>query len=194
MKGSLVLLVTFSTFCCNGLSTDKSLQQIVLSAIIEEVAIPLPPPPPARGSFNNQTLSQKKIDSIKSIKLNVGLYPLSIKYEYPISIGENYPSDFFPLIKEIPFQDSRELPRIDMEKFSRHNVELVTWDGKSEMGNFDVLIKISNVIWSQDKTRAAAIAIRKLGKKDGTTYLFLFKKISPRDEIIIYRKYVLKKA
>lgn len=168
-----------------------------MSLIINEIAIPVPPPPPPStvvgDKLNNQSLSKKKIDSIKSLKLNVGINPELMEYAYPILNIEQYPSHYIDLIKELHFQDIQDISNIDTRKFTKHNVEFVKWDGKSEMSNFDVLLKFSTIIWSKDQTRAAAIAIRKLGRFDGTTYLFLFER-NRNEEIKIYKKYVLLKS
>lgn len=193
-----ILASIFFLKCKNNEAVDQPLIKEVISLIINEIAIPVPPPPPPSpavgDNLTNQSLSKKKIDSIKSIKLSVGLNPKLIKYEPLISNAEKYPSNFISLIEEIPLQDTKDISNINIGNITKHNVEFVTWDGKSEMKNFDVFVKISNIIWSKDKTRAAAIAIRKLGKFDGTTYLFLFERGSPKEEITIYKKYVLLKS
>lgn len=191
-KQLIFLLICLLFLSCKNSSVDKSLQQKMIALIINEIAIPLPPPPPpAEESFNNQTLSKEKIDSIKAIRLNIGLDPLQINYNQPISIKNNYPSDFINLIKEIPFQDTQAVLLNNIQEVSKHNVEFVTWDANSKMNNFNVFIKISKIILSEDKSKAAAIAIRKMGEFDGTTFLFLFKINQQTDEIKIYRKYVL---
>ncbi len=198
LKHLIILSIYFLSLNCKEKSNDQSLEKEVISLIINEIAIPVPPPPPpspeAGGNFDNHTLSKKKIDSILSIKLHIGLNPQLIKYDYPISNRDIYPLDFIRLIEEIPFQDTKDISNINIRNVTKHNVEFVSWNGKSEIKNFDVLVKISNIIWSKDKTRAAVIAIRKLGKFDGTTYLFLFTRNRTKEETEIYKKYVLLKS
>lgn len=197
LKHLIFLSICFLSLNCKKKSIDQSLEQEVISLIINEIAIPVPPPPPpspeAGDNFDNHTLSKEKIDSIKSIKLYIGLNPQLIKFDYPISNKDVYPIDFIGLIEEIPFQDTKDISNINIGNVAKHNVEFVSWNDKSEIKNFDVLVKISNIIWSKDKTRAAAIAIRKLGKFDGTTYLFLFTRNRTK-ETEIYKKYVLLKS
>ncbi|HSJ12271.1 MAG TPA: hypothetical protein VK916_06270 [Gillisia sp.] len=174
------------------------MEEEAISLIINEIAIPLPPPPapfPNQDpNFEKQVLSNAIIDSLDSIKLKIALHPELIKFDYPIQPEDHYPQDYIKLIKGISISNAKNISNVDLKNRTKHEIKLESWESIEDLENFNVLVKISNVIWSKDNSRAAAIAIRRLGKFDGTTYLFLFKRDSIQNETKIYKKYVLLKS
>ena len=195
LNNSIFIVAFLFLFQCNN--NQKVLQSRdlnIIALIVEDIAIPVPPPPPPSPEEIGTSLGRKTLDSLKSIKLEIVLNPVLLQFKN-LGINRNvYPSDYANLIDNITSHKPKNISNISLKNISRHNLQFTEGENEDLLDRFDILISLSNIVWSKDKKRAAAVATRKLGKFNGTTYLFLFKRNLNTDEITIHKKYVLQRS
>lgn len=126
----------------------------IIASIIDKTARPLPPPP--KQGTNDTIMSNKLIDSLKNVKLRVGIHPL-MKVDIEKSGLKKTPVEFKSLVNGS--LKSKYLYSLNGLKSNKGNIPIVadtlTLKNTCDFENFDLLFNFSR-IW-YDKTEKKAI-------------------------------------
>lgn len=140
-------------FSCKTNDTSTEVEK-VMSFMIDEKATPLIPPPPINDTVTT-TVSKMVIDSLRKIKLKIGLYPVLDNIsnnEIKTSIDKESQDVFFKNTNTI--QKEFNLDKIHSKK--GHQIILAdTTEIKrlKDFENFDILFRFSNFHFSKNKQK-----------------------------------------
>lgn len=148
----LIIIILFSD--CKPQHQDLEIdEKKIISFIVDEYAIPLPPPPSA--DRNDTIVSRKVIDSLKNVKLNIGVYPI-MGNEINSIEGQKIPGLYKKLLNfDLPDKTIREIA--ELRSVQGHKIVLAdtTVISKTkEFMNFDILFNFSRIRFDKNKTKA----------------------------------------
>jgi hypothetical protein len=132
---------------------------LISDLINSQYALP-PPPPLSNDTITNWKITQKTIDSIRAIKLNIAIYPLLRKptFNKDIDLLE-VDKEFKVLIKNFSdIKATREIPIQDIDNKSRHKVVLadtIILKKSKDWIEYDLLLNISNLSFNKSFDKAA---------------------------------------
>jgi len=163
-----ILVATLIMWSCKSKANLENVSNLedVMAFIIDAKAFPIPPPPPPPppSALNDTTgawqLSEKFVDSLKSVKLKVGVHPIleTPIFDDKISLVE-IPDSYKKLIKQFPnIEDIKISSFKNINAKSRHSVVLadtLILKESRDWREYDMVFKFSNVAFSSDYNKAA---------------------------------------
>ncbi|MFS4456714.1 hypothetical protein [Maribacter sp. 2304DJ31-5] len=178
----IIVLVTINLNCKHGNSSDSA--EIFLLAIENSVKS-LPPPAPPNIGDSTITISQKKIDSITKIRLNIAVSSDIIN---PIGAPPELKGheDYVSIVEKL-FDGKKQKLNLDFSSLkSFHDITLVdsNYERKKIFKKFNVIVSFSDISLNNSKDKAALIFRESYGKLSGTEILYLLAKVNGNWKVI----------
>jgi hypothetical protein len=170
----------------------------VMAFIIDAKAFPIPPPPPP-SALNDTTgawqLSKKFVDSLKSVKLKIGVHPI---LEAPIFNDKislvDIPDPYKKLISQFSTIEDIKISTVkNINAKSRHSVVLadtLILKGSRDWKEYDLVFKFSNVAFNRDYNKAALSVGLSSSALAGYGVFYLLEK-TKSGEWVIFKSYQL---
>jgi hypothetical protein len=159
---------------------EKNQIDLISDIINSQYALP-PLPPLPNDTITSWEMTQKTIDSVKAVKLNVAIYPLFCKprLDRGINLGQ-VDEEFKDLVKKFSdIEFSKKIPIKDIDDRSRHKVVLadtIVLKKSRDWKEYDLLLNISNISFNKNFDKAALDIGISRSALWGSGGLYLFKK------------------
>ncbi|WP_282079577.1 hypothetical protein [Aquimarina algiphila] len=173
------LIILILTFSCTSIEEEREKNQYeIISILIEHFGkSDFPPPPPGRS----YTFSKIQLDSIRSQKQNIALYPV-LKDSNDNFLKSD--SDDFNILTQ-NLKNLKEKIFIDISKINlktAHNISILDTlklasDRNSVYNDFNKIISFSQISFNQEYTKAVLVVGVSKGYLNGYASLVFLEKI-----------------
>ncbi len=183
----VILIVTCFTCKKNQENLIKQSQIDLISYIINTKGYALPPP--HSDTINGWNMSQKTIDSVLNVSLNVAIYPILGKSNLNKKVNiEHLEEEYKDLIKKSSIIQEGEIVFIkEINEKSRHNVILadtIILKKSKDWKEYDLLFNFSNLSFNKEFDKATVVVGISRSSLWGSSKLLLLNKDKEGWEIV----------
>ncbi|WP_282159628.1 hypothetical protein [Ulvibacterium marinum] len=181
--GSLILTSLLFISGCKQTAKIHDPDKELISWIVDEIAFPLPPPPPIESK--DAIILKRIVDSLLSIKLIVAVYPV-MDATIENSELKNIPNGFQELIDTIP--DTKYITTTEGIKSQKgHTIVLpdtTKMKDSYDFNDFDLLFNFSKIWYNRGGTRAIfEVGVSRSGLAGGAA-IFCLEKVKGKWQVV----------